>query len=547
MRAKVSVVRVALDLPAFPFLMTMVVAPAILWPLLPWIFGDVLQQFMGLRTRMSWRVAKVGIASMPLLFAPRLMPLLGLAGLALDTSVPEPLRFLVGTLLWLVGSIALYPIYAAPLEMIDRNLGFVDGLASAVAKSARQPWHRTLQRAFAVACAGALPWFALLVAIGTYRLTSDLERFRLLLGLSQLTTVALIPVCIAASPFFVLALVAHAWSEGQERFGSARTSPTERHAELPLQGPMRRRLSGALVVAFAAPLLLVSLGTLWTVGLPTRAWRTPPNTASTLAPDAVGTFHLPTASQLTIERTHVGIEIAAADGGGAGKVRMPCQDRVSAQFATEERVFRERFRGQEVWTYRMGTGACASAVSFNDEGVRVDDTIEDRIVQRWGGRGLWLALAIALLCALATFDQLRWVRRARGLEGALIEGRILGGSARTQGQMLIAEEGLRIDLGEHGLLTLPAEGTLALLYPSAQPRTLVAGDKLAILTTQPSQQGSPFRDAHAAPPREVRVVPGTLDQAREGYVHFATKRIALAGLVSLAGSLVFTLFVAFHR
>jgi hypothetical protein len=196
-----------------------------------------------------------------------------------------------------------------------------------------------------------------------------------------------------------------------------------------------------------------------------------------------------------------------------------------------------------VWTYR----ACASAVSFNDEGVRVDDTIEDRIVQRWGGGGIWLALAIAFLCALATLDQLRWVGRARELEGALIEGRILGGSARTQGQMLIAEEGLRIDLGEHGLLTLPAEGTLALLYPSAQPRTLVAGDKLAILTTQPSQQGSPFRDAHAAPAREVRVAPGTLDQAREGYVHFATKRIVLTGLVSLAGSLVLTLFVAFHR
>ena len=130
---------------------------------------------------------------------------------------------------------------------------------------------------------------------------------------------------------------------------------------------------------------------------------------------------------------------------------------------------------------------------------------------------------------------------------ASLDGRILGGSARTQGHLLIAEEGLRIDLGEHGLLTLPAEGRLALLHPSAQPRTFVAGDKLAILTTQPSQQGSPFRDAHAAPPREVRVVPGTLDQAREGYVHFATKRIALTGLVSLAGSLVVALFAFFNR
>ena len=282
------------------------------------------------------------------------------------------------------------------------------------------------------------------------------------------------------------ALVAHDWSEGQERFGSARTPPTERHAEAPLQGPMRRRLAGALVLAFTAPFLVVSLSLLWTVGYPTRAWRTPPDTASTLAPDAVGTFHLPTASQLTIERTHEGIEIAAADGGGVGEVRMPCQDRVSAQFATEERVFRERFRGQDVWTYRMGTGACASAVSFNDEGVRVDDTIGDRIVQRWGGRGLWLALAIALLCALATLDQLRWVRRGGKLDGAPIEGRILGGAAFTKGLKLIAQDGLRIDLGEHGLITLPEEGTLTLLHPSAQPQTFAAGDKLAIISAFPS-------------------------------------------------------------
>lgn len=534
MRAKVPVWRVVMDVPLRLTLLGSfgLYPPLILF--LPWLFGSAFERFMGV-TRGSVSRAKVGLAAIPVLILPRILPLVGfVAAASIDTPI-RPLRWLVGIVVWLIASVIFYPLYAAPLEVLERGVGLMDGVVSAAARSGRQPLGKVIVRASAVACAGALPFFP-----APLLLHSPAVGVLLMLALGLI------------SPTCVVALVAHAWSDGNERFGDARTPRVERVAEAPLQGPMRRRLASALVLAMA-PLVVVGCTLIGTVLTPTRARdslrQTRLATMSDLHADIEGQIVFPTNSGLTarLEGSHV--VLATADGGGAGEVGLSCTKRDALRHeALEATAFRDTYRGQDVWTYRLASARCEDRISFNDEGVRVDDTTSDRITQRWGGAGMWLAFAVVLLCALAAFDQLRWVGRARNLDATrkellgtvAIEGRIAGDSvAFTKGSKLTAPQGLRIDLGEHGHLTLPPEGTLTLLHPALEPQTLVAGNALSIITTLQPQQGSPFRDGHAQSQHQLRVVAGTLDQARRAYVEFATRRMAMTGIVSLIASVVF--------
>lgn len=317
---------------------------------------------------------------------------------------------------------------------------------------------------------------------------------------------------------------------------------------------MRRRLAGALILAMAPMLVIASVFT-WSILRPTRAWRSAAEQPSLVHADAEGVFALPTASQLTVRRIHGGVEIAAADGGGVGEVRMRCNDMFGTLFQIDERVFREHIRGRDVWTYRLADTRCVSSVSFTDEGVRVDDTTVDRITQRWGGMGNWVALLVVMICSLAALDQLRLLGRARNLDATsktlsgtvALEGRIVGeGVALIQGMTLKAPAGLRIDLGEHGTLGLPPDGVLTLFHLAPDPVTLVTGDSLCIITTLQSQQGSPFRNADARPPDDLRVIPGKLADARQAYVQFASRRMAITGLFSLACASAFALVGLFN-
>jgi len=537
MRAKVPFWRVLFDVPLRLTILSSVGLYPFLWPFTPWMWTNAFEKFMGLRRGRSSRGAKVGLAAIPVLVFPRALPLVGLAiSSSIDPSLGDPLRYAIGGLAWFIASLVTYPLYAAPLEMLDRDVGLLDSVVSAAAKSARQPIQKVLLRAFIVACAGALPWFG-----APFFLASP-------------ATPALMLVSGALSPALVVALVAYAWSDGRERFGDARTPHTEREPEAPLEGPMRRRLAGALVLAMA-PVFVVTTMAAWAVLRPTRAWRASAAQASLVVPNAEGVFALPTPTQLTVHRTRDVVEIASADGGGVGEVRMGCNELFNITYSIDERVFRERVRGQEVWTYRFASPSCASSVSFTDEGVRVDDTTYDRITQRWGGMGSWVAFLVAMLCALAAVDQLRWLGRARNLDATsktllgtvALEGRIVGqGVALVRGTTLKAPAGLRIDLGEHGVLRLPPDGTLTLFHLAQAPLTLVAGDSICIITALQGQQGSPFRNEQALPPKDARVIPGKLADAREAYVQFATRRMAITGLFSLVCALVFALVGLFH-
>ena len=521
--------RVVMDVPLRLTILSSVGLYPLLWIFAPSMWANAFEKFMGLRpVRPS---LKLGVAAVPVLLFPRALPLVGLLmSSSIEPGLGEPLRYALGGLAWFMASVVAYPLYAAPLEMIDRKAGFLDGVISSAAKSARQPIHKLVAQAFFVACAGALPWFGV-----------PLIR-------EWAPMLLIILVCAAISPTLAVALVAHAWSEGRERFGNARTPRTDRERETPLEGPMRRRLAGAVILAIAPMLVIASVST-WSILRPTRAWRVAPEEPSLVRANAEGAFALPTASQLTVRRIQAGVEIAAADGGGVGEVRMRCNDMFGAPFQLDERVFREHLRGQDVWTYRLANSTCTRSVSFTDQGVRVDDTTVDRITQRWGGMGSWLAFLVAMVCSLAAVDQLRWLGRARNLDATsttllgtvALEGRIVGeGVALIQGHTLKAPAGLRIDLGEHGVLRLPPDGSLTLFHAEA-PQTLVTGDSLSIITTLQSRQGSPFKNADACAPDDLRVIPGKLADARQAYVQFATRRMAVTGLFSLACASAFAL------
>lgn len=527
MRPKVPLWRVLLDLPVFW------ISAAAWVPVIPLIAGGALERVMGERNYASWRALKIGIASLPMLVAPRFLPLVGFASTwPLDERLPYVAKFAVGIAVWLAASLVMYPVYAAPFEMIDRRVGIIEGIVSAAATNARKPLLHSLTRAFGTALVGAFP-------LASYFDVASMRNHPAIGVLSVLTFLFLTPVC-------VVAVVAHAWSDGRERFGSARPMGADRARESAVEGPLLRRLAGGLLLALT-PVLVVVFATFVVALVPTSARTVVRQTRialpSDLSPDQYGALRYPTNSGLRTERPRADtLFITTADGGGAGEVRLPCVAQLAPGGFPDETAFREMYRGIHVWTYRVAEPTCESRVSFTDQGVRVDDSTLDRIAQRWGGWGVWLLLGVLLLSCFIGFDQLRWLGRARGLDTSTkvllgtvaLEGRIALGAARVQGSLLTTAEGLRIDLGEHGMLTLHPHQVLKLLHPMAEARTLATGSTLTIITTLTPQQVSPFRGDMGAPPRDLRVVPGEVEEARHAYVHFASRRAATMGLVALA-------------
>ena len=151
MRAKVPVWRVVMDVPMRLTILASVGLYPCLWPFTPWIWGNAFEKFMGLRLTKATR-AKVGVSAVPVLMFPRVFPLVGLAmASSIDPDLGDPLRVALGGLAWFLASMVAYPLYAAPLEMLEHDLGLLDGVVSSAAKSARQPLHVLFTRALMVA------------------------------------------------------------------------------------------------------------------------------------------------------------------------------------------------------------------------------------------------------------------------------------------------------------------------------------------------------------------------------------------------------------
>ncbi|MFO0712741.1 MAG: hypothetical protein U0353_23010 [Sandaracinus sp.] len=511
-------------------------------PAFGFVAGTALLRVSGAR-RASMSTWRLGVLGAPLYFAP--IAALLLASFVFEAFPGRAERSSALTLEVTVGissllGIVLFPLHAAPLEAIESGSGMIEAMLGAGARTSRAGLVVTVIRGALVGLVTALPW---LVPGLVEQLVPGHDPWRLVLLYAS----------VVAAQLVGLSIVAHAWSEGRERFGAARTLVTAPRRPV----PARARLVGSLVLA-ASPALLLTLGVLLALSTPTAAWRREPRLEASGRgyalpfPTGVPCVEDPlrdTTEGLTVTTPRAGVWlIATRDGGGAGEVRIPGGD---AQRAT---LSRERFRERDVWTLRVPTSSSVALVSFEDRGVRVDDTPLDRIRARAGSAGLWLALVYTLALAMLLALQLRRAGVAAGLDRPRFSGvperAALTGTLRTEAAIPVSSQGLvlaesaRLELGELGTITL-SPGTHPLLVPS--PVSVARdGATLTAIAMLPATEGSPFRDGRASLPERAQLVLGSLEEARELYAERVARTNVLASLPLLVVGLGLTTWVVTH-
>jgi hypothetical protein len=483
------------------------------------VAGAMYLRVMGVRHAdiSTWHV---GLLGMPIFVTPLVAALL--TAWIVNTRGPSESRELVALLATfglsaLLGAL-LSPLHAAPFAAIEGSPGILDALLTSGAHAARRGLGRTLARGAATGLVGATPWLV-------PALTRAVDPEPGALVLAPLLGAAYVAVLLNLSS------IAQDWGEGVQRFGAARTL----HTASPPRVAARARLVGSLAIAAGAVLLVGSALTLALL-TPTGAWRREP-----------GPLRGEPLVDSALEGSEEGItvrpegasrwSIATADGGGAGLVRFPHGVEASATLS------RERYRGEEVWTLRAARRDTVWLVSFDDRGVRVDDTPLDRLEARVFGEGGLAALLAygAALAALLAF-QLRRVGIATGLDHPRFSGdreiAALAGTLRSEGpvplrgQALALEAPARVELGELGAITLPP-GLHPLLVP-ARAHALEPGASLTIIAPIAGGDRSPFREGSAPLPRGAKLAIGSLEEAREQYAERVARTNVLASLPLLA-------------
>jgi hypothetical protein len=460
----------------------------------------------------------VGLLGSPIFLAPLLAPVLTSWIVQSRGSSDGPLGslglFATFSLSALLGAL-LSPLHAAPLASIEGSAGLLEALLASGARAARRGLVRTLARGATIGLVGALPWVVPPLASALHPEPS-------------LAVLAALYVTVYLALLVNLSLVAYDWGEGVQRFGAARTlvppTATPRVAA-------RARLLGSLAIAASAALLLGSALVL-ALFTPTPAWRTEraplrgePLVEGPITGSAEGL-------SITMHDDH-GWLIATADGGGAGLVRFP------AHIESEATLSRERYRGEDAWTLRAATPSTVWLVSFDDRGVRLDDTPLDRLEARvQGSVGVAIVLAYGLALAALVALQLRRVGVATGLDRPRFSGdreiAALTGALRTDMPVAIREHALvleapaRIELGELGSMTLPP-GRHPLLVPATLGQ-LRDGASVTVIASFAASDRTPFRDGSPPPPAGAELVIGPLDHAREQYAERVARTNVLASL-----------------
>jgi hypothetical protein len=366
------------------------------------VAGAMYLRMMGAR-RGSVSTWHVGLLGSPLFLAPLSAPLFtswivqarGASSSPLDAgglAVTFVLSALLGAL--------LSPLHAAPLAAVEGSSGLLDALLASGARSARRGLGRTLARGAVVGLVGATPWLVPPVS-------------RLLATEPSPWVLVALFVAVYLALLVNLSIVAYDWGEGVQRFGAARTLVPA--SSMP-RAPARARLVGSLAIAVSAALLLGAalLGALLT---PTPAWRTEQGPLRG-TPHAGGPIEGSTEGlSITAAPGHAW-SIETADGGGAGLVRFPPHVEPTATLS------RGRFRGEDAWTLRAATRSTVWLVSFDDRGVRLDDTPLDRLEARLlGAAGLSITLAYGLALAALLALQLRRVGGRDGPRSPTLLGR----------------------------------------------------------------------------------------------------------------------------
>lgn len=278
----------------------------------------------------------------------------------------------------LVGVVA-FPLYGAPLEAVSSASGALDAVLASGARAARMGFAKSIGTGASLGVVGIAPWLVVPLARRVFFGANALVW--LVLALFVATVIAQ-TVC--------LGIVAHAHGEGRERFGHARThAPRETDRVAPRPRLIRSFALAALPFALLVPALLTAIAT------PTPGWRTERDSGDLRGEIVDGTPLLGSEHGLVVSQDRSVWRVTTADGGGAGEVR------IAFSSASLGRIVRERFRGREVWTLRVPVREHVVLVSFDDRGVRVDDTPSDRIHARLGTLGVgMLALLLVALGAL---------------------------------------------------------------------------------------------------------------------------------------------------
>lgn len=496
------------------------------------VVGALHLRVMGVR-RAELGTTWLGLLALPLVIGPIGAMLAAGAFVGPVLSDPEGTDIAVSVVAAMLAGAALSPLHAAPFDAIESRSGLVAAVLASGTRAAREPVLVTTGRGALLGLIGVVPWVAPSIV---FALGAD--------GVWPLLALAL---SMIGSLILSLAVVAHAWGGGRERFGSARTPRIARVEQVePLERATHRRLAGSLVLALmpAAILATVILIALFT---PTAAWQRGTTDGSD---DGDVPLDRPTITSVTLDPTS-GLRVSSphedvwlietADGGGAGEVRLLHGD--------ESRAF-TRFE-DATWSLCAPVRDYVVCTRFDGHGVRTDDGPVARVLERLGTVGSWALVAYVALLWVLAIAQLRRIGIAAGLDApetrrsdglAAIVGTLRGvGESRVRGDALVVRGAAQIDLGDRGLVHL-AEGDNALLVGETAPSVL-EGARVTVIATLPAGQGSPFRGGAASLPRDAKLVFGTLAQARERLVEHTARRNVAASVPLLFVALALCLTV----
>jgi hypothetical protein len=499
-------------------------------PLFLVLAGRAYEHAMGVRRSHGSR-AVLGALGAPLFYVP-LLSYVVVASLVEGTGEPRWQQAGLTVVASCSLTTLLFPLYGAPFESVARGGTTLESILASGAQAARHGVGATLAHATAVGAIGAAPW-ALFVLVEEHLRTQP---------------AALLPLLFVAAWLAVtidLGLVAHFWSGGRERFGAARGTtplgPPRAAGGLSVRG----RLAGSLILGLAPA---VMLGAVLVVALvtPTPAWQVEAST-TTRDPglDLAGRSDR---DPLVLEpQTGLRVyplredtwRVETADGGGAGDVRI--------RGAIERSAFVRggRHGARPTWSVCAQAQLEVRCVTFDAQGVRIDDTPVDRLRERLGPVGLALSALYVVALALLALAQARRAGVAAQLDGPRYDGSretaAFVGVLRTEAPLaidrgvLVVRGSATLTLGEHGSVRLP-EGRLPLQAPPGTPR-LVDGAELTLIAALAGSKGSPFRDGAAPMPRGAKLVVGSLERAREMYAEHVARLNVLAALPMLVVAL----------
>lgn len=455
----------------------------------------------------------------------------------------EALRLVARSVLAVAASIvacaAWAPISLTPSVLIDRDGGVLAALARSFELSARRSARATARDG---AIVGVLASVAFVV-------TSIAEA--IVPAVPGPLVLVLCSVLVAPLPALHLARV----------YVEARSLPSFDPARDPRVIAGVRNVLMLVVPAAAALVMALALAALTPSPMREGAQGLATSITAYQASGPGGEVQLPGPHGLFVRARADGVEIGTADGGGAGAVQ------ITDPFARPRGgmvIAHGALRGRDAWVALVDAPAWSEGRTiertfvtyFDDEGVRLDDGLADRLSARIGSSSVGLAVFGLFLALVLAFRLTRTLEDARALdapelvrdapareslsrasgtlrlgEDARVTAR--GATARVHGQARIELEGGAV------VIALPPE--VAVLELGDEP--LVDGSEVTIVARFDRLAPLGLRQGSMPWPDGARLVPTDRDHAAEAVLDRASRVAAFFALgitvsLGLAATLV---------